>query len=86
MNKTLLIIIVVIVVAALVVGGWFIWKEWQKTPEEKAADAIGKSIRAATGATLPTITTETNPLAKTPDLNPVDKVNPFKGVITNPFD
>ncbi len=85
MNKTLLIIIIAAVVLGLVVGGYFYWTDWRKTPEEKAAEALQKSLEAATGAALPEITTETNPLEKAPDINPVSKTNPFKGLYTNPF-
>ncbi len=85
MNKTLLIIIVAVVVLGLVVGGYFWWQSVSKTPEEKAAEALQKSIEAVTGATLPEISTETNPLEKAPDTNPINKTNPFKGLYTNPF-
>lgn len=86
MNKTLLIIIAAAVVLGLVVGGYFYWQSISKTPEEKAAEALQKSIEAVTGAVLPEITTETNPLEKSPDINPVSKTNPFKGLYKNPFE
>ena len=72
------------VIAALLVGGYFLWKGAQKTSEEKAADAVSKSVESATQGVLPTI--NTNPLEKLPELNPIDKTNPFKNIITNPFE
>ena len=46
---------------------------WGETTEE-ALEVLSET---------PSVTVETNPIKKVPDLNPVEKVNPFK--TSNPF-
>ena len=87
-KKTLIIIIVVILIFALGVGGYFLWSKINKTPLEKAletaGDAAEKLIDSVTKGILPSI--QTNPLENKPDINPVDKANPYKNIKTNPFE
>lgn len=84
-NKTQAIIIVILIIAAI--SGYLVWELFfQKSAEEKVGDVTDKSIEAATGGTLPTFDTQSNPLEEMPEINPVDKANPFKGITTNPFE
>ena len=83
-NKARIAIVVLIVV---IVVGCLVWKIFfQKSAEEEAADIVSESIEAATSGVLPSFDTQTNPLEKVPEINPVDKVNPFKDISTNPFE
>jgi Flp pilus assembly protein CpaB len=84
--KTLIILVLLIVImAAAVYFGWkFLLKP--KTPEEKAADAVQKSVESAAAGVLPEIAPVSNPLEKLPEINPVEKTNPFKGLKVNPFE
>ncbi len=83
-NKIKIAIIVLIIV---VVGGCLVWKLYfQKSAEEEAADIISESIDAATAGVLPSLNVQTNPLEEVPEINLIDKVNPFKGINTNPFE
>lgn len=82
--KLNLVWIAVGVVAVLLVGGYFLWKNAQEAPEEKSSEAVDESIKSATQGVLPTL--QPNPLEKLPEINPVDKANPFKGLQTNPFE
>ena len=62
---------------ALAVAGALIWYFLFPTKQttEEALEAISSN---------PPATIETNPVKKVPDLNPVEKTNPFK--ISNPFE
>ena len=88
-KKETLIIIATVLLIGLIVGGYFLWNNWKKSnnPEttilEKAGEAANKIIESATKGVLPSI--GTNPLENKPDVNPADKANPFKNIITNPF-
>ncbi|MFA6097417.1 MAG: hypothetical protein WC788_07370 [Candidatus Paceibacterota bacterium] len=59
--------------------------ESKKTDDVKKEDATTDEVitDSATKGTLPSI--QTNPLEEKPDLNPVDKTNPYKDIKTNPF-
>ncbi len=83
MNKLVWILIAVLA-AALVGGGayyWFVIKAEQPlTPEEKAVKSAGQVV-------TPEVVAPSNPFGeKLPDLNPVNKANPFKDVYKNPFE
>ncbi len=88
MKKSILILIVVVVIIVLGIGGYFYWKSKQTTPEQKATQGAGEAAQKITeGASqgvLPSVST--NPLENKPDVNPVDKINPFKDIKTNPFE
>ena len=85
-KKEALIIIATVLLIGLIVGGYFLWKE-SASPEketlDKAGEAAEKITESATKAVLPSL--GTNPLENKPDVNPADKANPFKNIITNPF-
>lgn len=74
---------IVIAILALAIGGFLIWRYGLN---KKAVPA--RSVEeAATAGVLPEITPITNPVgAKLPELNPVQKANPFKDIYKNPFE
>ncbi len=74
---------VVIAILALAIGGFLIWKYGLN---KKAAPA--RSVEeAAIAGVLPEITPIANPVGgKLPELNPVEKANPFKDIYKNPFE
>jgi len=80
-KKTIIIIAsvaaVVLVVAAVVC--WINFKKFKPSDFGGAEDITG----GATRGTVPSI--NTNPLENKPDLNPVDKTNPFATIKINPF-
>ncbi len=88
-KKETLIIIAAVLLIGLAIGGYFLWDNWKKSnnPEttilEKAGEAADKITESATKSVLPSI--GVNPLESKPDVNPADKANPFKNIITNPF-
>lgn len=77
--------IIFLVVIALVITGYFIISSFFKTPDEKAADAVKKSLENAGNVALPQFGAETAPLQDLPVINPIEKTNPFKNVYQNPF-
>ncbi|HEY4499774.1 MAG TPA: hypothetical protein VJH70_01385 [Candidatus Paceibacterota bacterium] len=66
----------------LVVGGIYYWKS-----RDKEAPTTGEAIELLTETpALTDVVTPTNPLGdKVPEVNPVDKTNPFKDTYKNPF-
>jgi len=85
-KKETLIIIAAVLLIGLAVGGYFLWKNSAsgKKTLEKAGEAAEKITESAAKGALPSI--GTNPLENKPDVNPADKANPFKNIITNPFE
>ena len=88
-KKETLIIIAAVLLIGLIVGGYFLWNNWKKSSSsettilEKAGEAAEKITESATKGVLPSI--GINPLESKPNVNPADKANPFKNIITNPF-
>ncbi|OGY62841.1 MAG: hypothetical protein A2745_00400 [Candidatus Harrisonbacteria bacterium RIFCSPHIGHO2_01_FULL_44_13] len=78
--------VIVVAVLGLAVAGYLLLKKSAKTSEEKAVETLEGALKSATSGTLPEITPLTNPLEKLPEINPVEKANPFKGLQTNPFE
>ncbi len=74
------IVILAVVLAAVV--GYFVWRNFSKTPEEKAAEVLEKASQTST---LPTIDPSGNPAEGLPAVNPVDQINPFGKTYKNPF-
>lgn len=89
-KKETLIMIVAVLLIGLAVGGYFLWNNWkkssssEKTVLQKVGEAANKITESATKGVLPSI--GANPLENKPDVNPADKANPFKNIITNPFE
>lgn len=74
--------VAIVAVVGILIAGYFYFKNIQK--EEKLPDPEKASTPAVSG-TLPELNTETNVLENVPEINPVDKTNPFKDVYKNPF-
>lgn len=72
----------VLIILAVLAAGYFYWKGVQKPAEEPPA--APKASQPAVSGTLPSINTQTE--INIPEINPVDKVNPFKDVYKNPFE
>lgn len=89
-KKTLIIIGSAVLVLGLCVGGYFYWKsknsnDANKDAIENAGNASEKISESASKGLLPDIS-GSNPLENKPDINPVDKTNPFTNIKTNPFE
>ena len=74
MSKNLVWVIVGVLVLALAIAGYLYWRSTQKP--SGAVGAVEKVSEA-----VPEITT--NPADKIPEVNPLDRANPFK--YTNPL-
>lgn len=77
-KKTISIIVIVLVILASVVGFWY-WSQQKEAgaPKEKSAVETAKTISES----VPEI--QTNLGEKVPEINPLDRANPFK--YTNPL-
>ena len=85
MNKKLIIGLIILIIG-LGAAGYFYYKNIQKTPAEKAIDLMSKAVDASTKGVLPEINPGAESLGENiQDVNPVNKINPFKGIYTNPF-
>jgi uncharacterized membrane protein len=83
-KKTLLIVLVAaVLLLALVIGGYLYLNKGRTPAAEKTGDAVERLAESAGQGVLPAI--GTNPLENKPNLNPVDKTNPFKNIKINPF-
>ncbi len=85
-KKEILMIVAVVLIIGLAIGGYFLWKNSTSSENnalENVGDAADKITESATKGVLPSIVA--NPLESKPDVNPADKANPFKNIITNPF-
>lgn len=72
----LLVIVIIIAIGAAIGLYWY----FDKSPAEKV-ETTEEALEVL--SKTPPVTVETNPIKKVPDLNPVEKINPFK--TTNPF-
>ncbi len=91
MKEKNLIISAAVLVAIILIAGYFLWVSYQvKTKQEaiqKAEDTVLKSIEKTASDTIPNITPQSNPIKeKLPEVNPIEKTNPFKNVYKNPFE
>ncbi len=86
-KKTIIIVVVILVLIILVAGGYIFWDQYKKFKEKNPfgdlADFAKNIGNVATRGVLPSL--ETNPFADKPNLNPVDKTNPYANIKTNPF-
>jgi flagellar basal body-associated protein FliL len=77
MKKPLLIAIISAVVLFIVSGvGYWYWQA-KKSGGEVVPETVKEEV-------LPSMST--NPLDNKPDVNPINQVNPFNNVKTNPFE
>lgn len=89
MGKNVTAILAGVVVLGLIILGYFLWSKPKPVPlgvpaGERAAESAQKALESVTNVTLPEIK-PINPLEKLPDINPVEKANPFKDLYKNPF-
>ncbi|MDP2638994.1 MAG: hypothetical protein Q8P06_02390 [Candidatus Azambacteria bacterium] len=82
-KKEILMIVAVVLIIGLAVGYYF-WRNSTFSKSNNAGETADKITESATKGVLPSI--GTNPLESKPDVNPADKANPFKNIITNPFE
>ncbi len=86
-NLVLAIAAAVLIVLLFVIY-WFFWPIWQKA-QKPGASQNSNPLQSGAVQTTDDINTKinslTNPLDKKPDLNPVNKINPFSGIYKNPF-
>lgn len=91
-KKNLLAIVAIGAVILLAVAGYFFYPRKQQVttpPPPAPAQQQQQPAEQQTYGTLPELGTETlaNPVGdKLPELNPVEKANPFRGGYTNPFE
>ena len=86
MNKKIIIgIAAVLIVAGLLLAGYFYWKKPVAINQGQTPTSSDPIKNAATQGVLPSINPESNPLEKSPNVNPADNANPFKNAKTNPF-
>jgi len=78
MNNTKNLYIVVAIIAVIAIGLYWYFAKYNPTKIETTEEAL--EVLSET----PPSTVETNPVKKVPDLNPVEKINPFK--TSNPFE
>lgn len=87
-NQSKWLYVAVVIAAAVLIGGYFYF--WKSPADEKKIEeqvmAPPKASTPATSGTLPSLNTQTNVLEKVPEINPIDKANPFKDVYKNPFE
>jgi len=94
--KKIVLAAAIILVGILIIGGYIFYSGPKPaavsvpSANTKTADSTENKTATeniitdnATKGTLPSI--QTNPLEEKPDLNPVDKTNPYKNIKTNPF-
>lgn len=80
-NKTIILGAVVIIIIG--VAAW--WYFGQQKKEEQAPIKTSEDIVEA--VTVPEIEVGSNPVQnKIPEVNPVDRANPFKDAYQNPFE
>lgn len=77
--------VVVLVVLYLLLSGEK--KTAEQTAVETTQEAVQGAAQSATQGTLPETLTnpQSNPAEKLPEVNPINRTNPFKEIKTNPF-
>lgn len=80
--KKIMMVGVVFALFVIAVFGYLFFKE--KSPE--SAGELEEEFNATTEVSSLGESTTTNPLNNKPDINPVDKSNPFRSIKTNPFE
>lgn len=73
MNQKKLFLIAVMVVVVFIVG----WAVFRYRAEKKAPESAG-TVGAAKQASEAVPEIQTNPAEKVPEINPLDRANPFK--------
>lgn len=79
--------IIIGIVALIVVGGVVAWRFKPQKVETPSPEPIKTSQDVVDAVTTPEIEVGSNPVAnKVPEVNPVDRANPFKDSYKNPFE
>ncbi|MDP3710606.1 MAG: hypothetical protein Q8R29_02665 [bacterium] len=82
LKKNLLFLIIALVLLA---GGYLYWQKTKSPKKETKNPATTEPVSTAARGTLPEISPISNPLEKSPEINPVEKANPFTDLYKNPF-
>ncbi|MBI2278602.1 MAG: hypothetical protein HYU81_00900 [Candidatus Brennerbacteria bacterium] len=86
MNRSTIIAIVIALIA-VAVGVYYFTADLDTTPEERALTEAADLLAGDESSNLSSVVdTSVNPVGETPDVNPVERANPFSGVKTNPFE
>ena len=73
------------IVALIVIGGIGAW--WYKSQKKVEPAPIKTSEDVVEAVTVPELEVGSNPVRnKVPEVNPVDRANPFKDAYKNPFE
>ena len=81
-SKIIVTAVILIVVIAAVAAWWYLGQK-----EEPAPEPIKTSEDVAEAVTVPELEVGSNPVEnKVPEVNPVDRANPFKDAYQNPFE
>ena len=84
MNRSILIVLAIVIVAA---GAYYWYANLRVTPEEQTLQDAATLLTESVVDDLSTaVDTSVSPVGETPDVNPVERANPFSGVKTNPFE
>ena len=85
MKKNLLFWIVILILIVVMAGIALMSRKQASPPGSAGTEQLEQNLSQALeeAGQLPEI--NTNPLEKLPEVNPVDRVNPFNDVQTNPF-
>ena len=79
------LLLAVIAVLILLVGGYLYWQKTKTSKKETKTPVASEPVSPAAKGTLPEINPLSNPIEKAPELNPVEKANPFTDLYKNPF-
>lgn len=77
MNKKTTILFLVVLAVVLIAGSYYYFFIYKRTGPEIPSGGTVESLMEKVAPK--------NPLEKLPETNPVDQVNPFKGLKINPF-
>jgi len=80
MKQSNLWVLVGLVLLILIVGFYFYWQSAAPTAEEAAEESLEAVQKAS--ETIDKVT----PTVEVPEVNPVEKANPFKKTYKNPFE
>lgn len=85
-NNRVVFAAIVLAVAATVGAAWWYFGQPKKEPAPEP-EPIKTSEDVAEAVTAPEIEVGSNPVEnKVPEVNPVDRANPFKDAYQNPFE
>ena len=84
-NSKIVVAVVILIVVIAAAGA--VWWYLGRSKEEPAPEPIKTAEDVAEAVTTPEIEVGSNPVEnKVPEVNPVDRANPFKDAYQNPFE